>query len=82
MEKTVDYYMNLPYKIEIYPDYEEGGYTAAIPELPGCLTCSETLAEVCESIIDAKRTWIEAALEEHIPISEPVITERKKIKVS
>ena len=37
--KTIDYYMSLPYKIELYPDVEEGGYAIACPELPGCLSC-------------------------------------------
>ena len=34
--KTIDYYMSLPYKLEIVPD-EEGGYVARYPELPGCI---------------------------------------------
>ena len=32
--KTVDYYMKLPYKMEILPDDKEGGYTAWYPDLP------------------------------------------------
>ena len=27
-KKTVEYYMSLPYRLEIYPDAVEGGYTA------------------------------------------------------
>ena len=30
--KTIDYYMGLPYKLEIVPDVEEGGYVARYPE--------------------------------------------------
>ncbi len=26
--KTIEYYMSLPYRMEIIPDKEEGGYTA------------------------------------------------------
>lgn len=33
--KTADYYMSLPYKVEIIPDTVEGGYVAMYPELPG-----------------------------------------------
>ncbi len=69
--KTVDYYMSLPYKIELYPDIEEGGYAVACPELPGCLSCGETIEECIESIEDAKLAWITASLEDGYPIPEP-----------
>ena len=41
--KTFEYYMALPYRMEIIPDMVEGGFTAWYPDLPGCLTCSETM---------------------------------------
>lgn len=63
--------MKLPYKIELYPDIEEGGYAVACPELPGCLSCGETIEDAIESIEDAKRAWIEASLEEGDEIPEP-----------
>ena len=34
----LDYYMSLPYKIEITKDTDEEGYVAFIPELKGCIT--------------------------------------------
>ena len=43
MDKNLDYYMSLPYRAEVLPDQEEGGYALRCPELPGCLTCAETL---------------------------------------
>lgn len=69
--KTIDDYMKLPYKIELYPDIEEGGYAVACPELPGCLSCGETIEDAIESIEDAKRAWFDAALEEGYAIPEP-----------
>lgn len=36
--RTIDEYMKLPYKMEIIPDTEEGGYAVSFPDLPGCLT--------------------------------------------
>ena len=54
-KKTVEYYLNLPYRLEIIPDKNEGGYTAWYPELPGCLTCAESLEEIVLSAQDAKR---------------------------
>ncbi len=69
--KTIDDYMNLPYRMEIIPDTEEGGFTAWFPDLPGCLTCSETMEGIILNALDAKRAWITAALEEGIEIPEP-----------
>ena len=69
--KTIDYYMNLPYRLEIIPDTEEGGYVAAFPELPGCLTCAETIEDLIENAMDAKRVWLESELEMGAEIPEP-----------
>lgn len=70
--KDLDYYLSLPYKLEIVPDTEEGGYAARYPDLPGCITCGETLEAVSRNAEDAKRAWLEAALEDSIAIKEPV----------
>lgn len=40
--KTIEYYMNLPYRLELVPDTDEGGFVASYPELRGCLTSGET----------------------------------------
>ena len=69
--KTLDYYLSLPYRMEIIPDMEEGGYTAKFPDLPGCLTCAETIEELVESANDAKKVWLTAALEDGNEIAEP-----------
>ena len=69
--KTLDEYMHLPYKIELIPDVDEGGFAVSCPELPGCLSCGETVEEAMQNIEDAKRTWIETALEDGMIIPEP-----------
>lgn len=69
--KTIDYYLNLPYKLEIVPDKDEGGYAARYPELPGCITVGDTLESVVKNADDAKTEWIAAALEEGVAIPEP-----------
>ncbi len=74
--KTLEYYLSLPYKLEITPDTEEGGYVAAYPELPGCLTVGETMAEAVKNAEDAKAAWLEAAIEDGIVINEPQSTEK------
>ena len=71
MKKTIEYYMSLPYRLEIVPDTEEGGYGARYPELPGCITCAETLEDVIKNAEDAKRAWLLACLEDNIEIPEP-----------
>ncbi len=71
--KNLDYYMNLPYKLEIIPDLEEGGYIASYPDLKGCITFAETIEEVAMASIDAKRTWLEAAIEDGLIIKEPLV---------
>lgn len=69
--KTLEEYMSLPYKMEILPDIAEGGYAVSLPDLPGCLSCGETIEEAVTNAIDAKRAWLEAALEDGIWIPEP-----------
>lgn len=69
--KTLEYYLSLPYKLEIIPDTEEGGYVARYPELPGCITCADTLEAVTLNAADAKKAWLEAAIEDGISINEP-----------
>ena len=69
--KTIDYYLDLPYKLEIVPDKDEGGYAARYPELPGCITVGATLESVVKNADDATTEWIAAALEEGVAIPEP-----------
>lgn len=68
---TLNEYMELPYRMEIMPDKEEGGYAVAFPELFGCVTCGETLASAVSNAEDAKKAWLEAALEEGVEIPKP-----------
>ena len=68
---TLNEYMELPYRLEIVPDKEEGGYVVMFPELPGCMTCGETLESAVSNAEDAKKTWLETALEEGQGIPEP-----------
>lgn len=69
--KTLEEYMKMPYKLEIIPDTEESGYVASYPELPGCITCSETIADAVANAEDAKKAWLTAAIEDNIEIPEP-----------
>lgn len=70
--KDLAYYMNLPYKLEIVPDRVEGGFAAKYPELPGCITCADTLEQLFINAEDAKKAWLEASMEDGIIIPEPM----------
>ena len=41
--KTLNDYMKMNYRMEIVEDADEGGFVVSFPELPGCLTCGETV---------------------------------------
>ena len=71
MNKTLEEYMKKPYKMEIIPDTEEGGFVVSFPELPGCVTCAESFETAMQNAVDAKKSWLEAALEEGLVIPEP-----------
>ena len=73
MKKTIDYYLSLPYRLEIVPDTEEGGFGARFPELPGCVTCADTIEDVVKNAEEAKRIWLETAIEDGADIYEPGI---------
>lgn len=71
MKKDMNYYMSLAYR-EIIEADPAGGYVGYIPDLKGCITQAETKAEILDMLDDAKRVWIEAALEDRLDIPEPV----------
>ncbi|MBR1810692.1 MAG: type II toxin-antitoxin system HicB family antitoxin [Clostridia bacterium] len=69
--KTIEYYLSLPYRLELIPDPDEGGYAASYPELPGCVTVGETAESAVANALDAKEAWLSAALSDGLPIPEP-----------
>ena len=70
--RTIEEYMRLPYRMEIVPDTVEGGFAVRFPELPGCLTCGDSLEEAIRNAEDCKKEWLAAALEDGIDIPVPV----------
>ncbi len=55
--KTLNEYLAMPYRMEIVEDREEGGFVVSFPELPGCITCGETLETAVANAQDAKSGW-------------------------
>jgi antitoxin HicB len=72
-QKTIDYFLNLPYTIEVIreTDPDEPGWAARVVELPGCITQGDDFIELGEMVQDAMRAWIEMALEDGQEIPEP-----------
>lgn len=68
-DKTLDYYMELPYTVEVRHD--EDGYFARVVELRGCMTWADSFEELGPMIEDSRRGWIEDALEHGDVVPEP-----------
>lgn len=64
-------YFAMNYRMEIVEDKDEGGFVVSFPELPGCITCGETVESAVANALDAKKAWLEAAIEDGIEIHEP-----------
>lgn len=71
MMKTLNDYLSMAYRMEIVEDKDEGGYVVSFPELPGCITCGETIESAVKNAEDAKKEWLMAALEDGAEINEP-----------
>lgn len=71
--KAFEYYISLPYRLEIVPDSDEGGYVARYPDLPGCITVGNSIEDAEANAADAKREWLITALESGAAINEPVV---------
>ena len=69
--RTLNDYMAMSYRMEIVEDKDEGGFVVSYPDLPGCITCGETVEDAIRLALDAKKVWIEAAFEDGIEIHEP-----------
>lgn len=71
--KTLNYYLNLNYTVEISKISEEdgGGYFISIPLLQGCMSDGESLEEAYANIEEAKQEWLQSMLKRNLPIPEP-----------
>ena len=71
MEKSVDYYMNLPYTVELESSGE--WYQALIKELPcmATINASESVEELWRLLKEDQRGWIEQQLRWGREVPEP-----------
>lgn len=70
MEKTIDYYLSLPYTREVIRE-EDGKYFVRVKELPNCMSQGDTAEDALHLIDDAMRGWLEVELEDGEDIPEP-----------
>ncbi|WP_295089883.1 type II toxin-antitoxin system HicB family antitoxin [uncultured Ruminococcus sp.] len=69
--------MKYIYPVCIYPG-DVSGYTVIVPDLPGCVTEGETIAEALEHAVDAASGWVLDELEEGRRAPEPSAIESIK----
>lgn len=60
--------MKLVYPAVFSPCEEKNGYTAVVPDLPGCVTEGDTLADAILMAQDAASGWVLDELEDGNPI--------------
>jgi antitoxin HicB len=77
-EKDLNYYIDLPYKIEITLEQDGTGFNVAIPDLKGCMAFGETVEEALETLAEIKQAWFEIALARGWRIPEPQSEEYKE----
>jgi predicted RNase H-like HicB family nuclease len=70
VEKGLEYYMNLPYTIELVRDPGDPWFIR-VKELPGCMSHGDTPEEAVAMIREAMELWLEGALEHGDLIPEP-----------
>jgi antitoxin HicB len=59
------------------PDPEDGGYTALVPALPGCVTDGATLEEVLANVREA----ISLTLEDLAAHDEPILEDQADMRL-
>ena len=60
--KTLNEYLALPYRMELVKDPDEGGFVVSFPDLPGCITCGETLEAAVANAADQFKLRIPKSL--------------------
>ena len=88
MKKDINYYLNLPYKIELnqIPQDEGGGFCARMPEFEGVAFFygdGASKGEALDELDGAFRASLEVLLKEGASIPEPKSNERRvRVNVS
>jgi predicted RNase H-like HicB family nuclease len=76
MNKDVEYYDGLPWRVIIDPERQDDGtviFVASHPEFDGMLGTGETPEAALADLRATRRSMIEALLAEGYPIPEPAV---------
>jgi predicted RNase H-like HicB family nuclease len=76
MNKDLDYYDGLPWRVIIDPERHEDGhiiFVASHPEFDGVLGTGEAPEAALADLHAARRSMIEALLAEGYPVPEPAV---------
>ena len=57
--------------MEIIEDLDEGGHVVFYPDLHGCIATGDTIGKAITNARDAKKAWLQAAIEDGITINKP-----------
>ena len=68
--KDLQYYMSLKYPFTLEQD-SDGSYLIQFPDLPGCMTCGDTIEDAIKMGEDARKCWIDSALQDNDFVPEP-----------
>lgn len=63
--------LNKPYSYVIVKN-DDDSYSGEIAEFPGCFAQGETITEAMENLLSAAESWIEATIDQGLPIPEPM----------
>lgn len=78
MTKDLNYYLSLPYPIELIPD-EDGYWFVRTSLLAGCMTNGDSREDALAMIDDAKQLWLETALELGKAILRNLLSKHKQM---
>jgi antitoxin HicB len=71
-----------PFEIRPLTEEEGGGYLITFPDLPGCMSDGETIAEAIENGRDAFKCWMATLIEDNRPIPQPGEARRERLPKS
>lgn len=73
--KDLNYYLERKYPLFVVQE-DDGSYFVEYPDLKGCFSTGDTLEEAVQLSYDAKKAWIETAIDENIDIPTPKATNK------
>jgi antitoxin HicB len=69
--RSLEEYLALEYPFNVIADRDDGGYVVMFPDLPGCMTQTDDIAEVSPFAEEIRTLWIETAYEDGDDIPLP-----------